>query len=345
MGDKEWREKIKKAFRYTIIRIKNKTSEALFRTDFILNTGIWSKFPEEIIDPGSEIEFGSESYGIISGTSGCVIYQITSEQDPFVFKWDIPWFGATKRSHTCSENFKIGIEENPAQKFISYTVQDDLKKSRHLDSVIMTPVIYESWKLQLKRAQRSLLAKIINTTNYTLILKSQNLSNGIWRFEPPKEILSGAEVDFGCESFRFGGTQGTLSFELMEDNQSKIPIVFEWNIGLIGPPSYQSNVFSIETIVSGNHTELLLNFSSDELYITTSSAPQNNLNLINEKTKYLFNDDDVNELNNSSEENDIELMSKDSSLEDKEIEEIIDKELKLGEEKKISVEDSDDVLG
>jgi len=133
-----------------------------------------------------------------------------------------------------------------------------------------------------------------------LLLSNLSVPNGIWRLEPPKEIPPGLEADFGAESYGIGGTSGKISWTLKEVDQVNMPINFTWEVGLIGSPEYTSNVFSIEPVVIGNHTEVILHFSSDELYLVTSSLTQN------EKPTYNFQDDDLDDIeavSSSEEEN------------------------------------------
>jgi len=296
-----------------------------------------------------------------SGTNGCVVYPLSTEHDPFVITWEVPWLGATKSSNTCSEHYKMNIEENPVQNFVIYTIIDEHQKLNNRQ-VVMPPVIYETWKVQLKRARRSMQVRINNTTNITLKLQSSIIEHGLWRLEPPNEILPGAEVDFGSESFGIGGTTGKIIFSLKGNQENEtngensVPITFAWNIGLIGPPLYESNVFSIETVVVGNHTELILQFASDELYVASTSSVAQDHNTINEKTQYLFHDDDFfDDLEISSDDNegnDIELMSNDkevSSLEEMDEKKEIKNEennIESSQEEKNPIEsDSDDLLG
>jgi hypothetical protein len=67
---------LKNANRGALIKVKNSTKDILHRTDFILPSGMWRKFPPAILEPREEfITFGTESFGLCTVTEGTVLYQ------------------------------------------------------------------------------------------------------------------------------------------------------------------------------------------------------------------------------------------------------------------------------
>jgi hypothetical protein len=54
-----WIATLREANCSCLIIIKNKTSDILFRTDFVLESGMWRHFPDEMIKPMDQIVFGS----------------------------------------------------------------------------------------------------------------------------------------------------------------------------------------------------------------------------------------------------------------------------------------------
>jgi len=174
-------------------------------------------------------------------------------------------------------------------------MQDDYRNNKSGNSIIQPPIIYESWKLQLKQASRSIQIRLSNVTDRTLVLKSSALTSGIWRLDPPNEIPPSNEVDFGSEANGIYSSTGKITFTLKDEEQINMPITFSWNVGLFGTPEYNSNVFSIEPVVIGNHMEVILHFSSDELFIATTPIQNNNHNEdntnIKQKTEYDFTND------------------------------------------------------
>jgi hypothetical protein len=55
----QWILTLKEANCSCLIIIKNNTSDILFRTDFVLESGMWRHFPDEMIKPMDHIVFGS----------------------------------------------------------------------------------------------------------------------------------------------------------------------------------------------------------------------------------------------------------------------------------------------
>jgi len=174
------------------------------------------------------------------------------------------------------KNYRIGkdIQDNNKAVTIEFSVHDPFEGDyRHNKSeaqiITMAPVIYESWKIELKNASRSLLVTLSNTTDFGLILKSEVLEHGIWRCSPPKEIRTRVPYDFGTESHGLFGTKGTLVYSITDADEDKDypDIYFTWDVPLLANPIFHSNIFSVEPRVIGVHNEIVLHFSSDELFI------------------------------------------------------------------------------
>jgi hypothetical protein len=55
----DWISELRQANCSCLIIINNKTSDILFRTDFLLSSGMWRHWPEEMIKPMDQILFGS----------------------------------------------------------------------------------------------------------------------------------------------------------------------------------------------------------------------------------------------------------------------------------------------
>lgn len=55
----EWISELRQAVCSCLIIINNKTSDILFRTDFVLSSGMWRCWPDEQIKPMGQIVFGS----------------------------------------------------------------------------------------------------------------------------------------------------------------------------------------------------------------------------------------------------------------------------------------------
>jgi len=134
-------------------------------------------------------------------------------------------------------------------------------------------VIYESWKVELKNAARSLLVSLSNTTDFKLTLVSENLEHGIWRYSPPRDVRPHVIYDFGTESHGVFGMKGTLVYSISSEDPTTSKtypsIHFTWDIALLTviAPAFNSNLFSVEPRVLGTHSEIVLHFSSDELFV------------------------------------------------------------------------------
>jgi len=258
------------------VKVKNRTSDILFRTNFGLDSGMWRHFPEETINPGSEVIFGSESYGLCTGTGGFVEYSIAGHKEPFRLSWEVPFFGSGSSSVSEHQNYRIGREEWLSRKngTVEFSIHDPYEgdyrnNEKEVRLVSAAPVIFETWKVQMQKAQRSVLFNINNTTDFILRLNSAETHNGIWSLEPVKEILPQTEADFGAESQGLLGTAGVFSYTIIDRKREVGPTIinFSWKIGLFGDPTYDSNIFAIVPQQQGNHCVVALFFSSDETFM------------------------------------------------------------------------------
>jgi len=278
-----WVAQMREASCSAVVIIKNRTGDTLFRTDFRLPSGMWRRFPPEMIEPGSHGCFGSESVGFFTGTSGTVTYQMSLDQEPFIFGWDIPFLGSPSAISQSGKNYRIGKEDqlNSKPVTIEYSVHDPYEgdyRNNKSDAKLVTvaPIVYESWKLELKNASLSMLVTLSNTSDFKISLKSEDISHGIWRFKPPELILPGDVFDFGAESYGIMGTKGQIVYSILSKEELKdyTDIIFWWDLGMFSKPIFGSNVFSVEVRVEGYHNEIVLHFSSDELFVLDVKDPE-----------------------------------------------------------------------
>jgi len=250
--------------------------------------------------------FGSESYGLLTGTSGSVEYQMSEGQEPFVFTWDIPFFGENTIGHACGPAYRIGKEEQLASKSVTavYSIHDpsagDYRNNdTQIELVTKAPIIYESWKLELQKAARSILVTINNSTPYTLVLVKTNVRHGIWRLPPPLEVPPSTDFDFGAESHGITGTAGEVAYQMVNKSQPnrtfEETINFVWSVPIIGSNAFSSNMFAVAPQVDGEHSVVALHLTSDETFmlevsetgvVVTSNKEQVRAKL--EKTGYGF---------------------------------------------------------
>lgn len=198
-----WIKEMRLSPKSALIRIRNDTADTLFRTNFTLLSGSWKLFPPEAIEPTKEASFGSgrvralafrlsnnllESLGLTSGTEGQVQYQMFEGQKPFVFNWSIPLFSAfssstagyliqyshqklISNSASCDKAYRVNKDLllNGPHVTLSFSI-DEIGNGGSNNVVKMAPKIIESWKLQLQRAQKSILISLSNTTDkYRLV--------------------------------------------------------------------------------------------------------------------------------------------------------------------------------
>jgi hypothetical protein len=277
----QWITELRKAPRSALIRIKNDTSDTLFRTNFVLHSGKWRVFPPEAIEPTHEAAFGSESFGFASGTEGQVQFQMFDGQAPFVFKWDVPYFPMSDptASGMCGEGYRIGNDLTLKSHHIvlSFAVYDldnaDYPKRKEEETVSvvrLAPKIIESWKLQMQKAQRSILISFSNSSQkYKFLRKSYSVISGIWRMEPPLELLSDSTVDCGAESHGLPSTSGEIVFKIQNNNGTE-PLAeanFKFDIPIFGHPTFDSNIFSISKADNESHYAVTLDFGNDEAFV------------------------------------------------------------------------------
>jgi len=214
-----------------------------------------------------------------SNLLGSVEYKLGEGSIPFVFSWNVPFLGDNASQYSCGPQYRIGKEESIQSKCSSvmFSIHDpfegdyrDTSEKNKTAGVLEAPIVYDTWKLELQRANRSLLASLTNSTKYTLIRHNDNLVNGIWRCPPPQEIGPGSEADFGAESHGLTGTSGDLSFKIVDKsdpNKTFGDINFVWSVPLIGKNSFSSNVFSVVPQVDGSHAVVSLLLTSDETFL------------------------------------------------------------------------------
>lgn len=286
----QWIQPLREANCSCLIIIKNKTSDILFRTDFLLESGMWRQFPDEMVKPMDHIVFGSESFGFCTGTSGRVEYRISGSDDVFRMEWDIPFFTESLAKVSEHQNYRISKEEyfQTKKTTIEFTIHDPFDgdyryNNRPINLISTIPIVNESWKIQQSKAQRNVLITLSNTTEYRLKLVQSELRHGIWSMAPPSEVVAFTSYDFGSESHGLMATEGEVVYQIL-NNKNQIAegtINFAWDIPMLGAPQFSSNIFAVEPRVLGNHSEIVLHFSSDETFLLqfneTSSIekPQN----------------------------------------------------------------------
>eukprot|EP01126_Amoeba_proteus_P007879 TRINITY_DN12873_c0_g1_i1.p1 TRINITY_DN12873_c0_g1~~TRINITY_DN12873_c0_g1_i1.p1 ORF type:complete len:380 (-),score=81.39 TRINITY_DN12873_c0_g1_i1:257-1396(-) len=216
-----WIEKLRDANCSCLIRIKNTTNNILFRTDFVLESGMWRKFPQETISPGKHIVFGSESYGFCTGTGGYVAFSMAGVSQPFKMSWSVPFFGSPSTTVSSPESFRIGRNEflHSTASTVEFSIHDpyegDYRHSeKHVPLVVEVPKVYETWKYLLKKATQGILITITNTTTHTLILVNCETESGVWSLSPPTTVTPGMTCDFGAQSHGISGSEGWFLYKI-----------------------------------------------------------------------------------------------------------------------------------
>jgi len=317
-SENAWIDELREANCSMLVLIRNRTENTLFRTNFTLPSGMWRQWPAEAIEPGEETLFGCESYGIFTGTNGMVEYQAAQGHIPFVFSWEVPFLGENSTNYKCGPTFRIGKEDQLSTKAatVVFSIHDPFEgdyrvSAESTELVKKSPVVYETWKLELQKASRSILSSLTNSTKYTLVLKQSLVHNGIWRFPPPKEILPSSEHDFGAESHGVTGTSGEVLYEIVNKSEpDKVygDIIFSWTVPLVGKNTFSSNFFSVVPQVDSEHAVVSLLLTSDETFLleisdggtTTSTASTNSTQpeqreFLFRKSTYQFEQDDNDE--------------------------------------------------
>eukprot|EP01130_Rhizamoeba_saxonica_P014544 TRINITY_DN636_c0_g3_i1.p1 TRINITY_DN636_c0_g3~~TRINITY_DN636_c0_g3_i1.p1 ORF type:complete len:201 (-),score=41.28 TRINITY_DN636_c0_g3_i1:25-627(-) len=192
---------------------------------------------------------------------------MSENMDPFTVSWSIPFIGKPSIKTDCPDRFIIGTEKylNKSNELVlSIHSPFDSDLGNGLDFVVEVPVIYETWKLDLKKAMRSIQMRISNISDDILVLKSSIITHGIWRQEPAAEVGPNIPNDFGAESHGLYGSSGEISYYVK--GKEDLVAYFRWNVPMFGKHEIETNAFSVETTVEGDHTEVILHFSTDELF-------------------------------------------------------------------------------
>jgi hypothetical protein len=275
-NEEAWETELAKANRSALIVIRNLTSESLFRIKFSLIHGMWRKFPPEIIEPNQEVRFGSESKGFMTGTEGSLELKMWEGQDPFIFHWVNPFFASATMTVKGPNNYRVAqdVTSKAAMKVV-LTIHDPYEHSeieRNQLVVSQAPVIYDLWKLELKKSAKSVMLRIHNSYTKPLILQNAVLRHGIWGLIPPERIDPDTFVEFGAQSHGMTGSAGTFAYSFSKEH--KIGAQFTWRLSHIKSTILNALHFAEENTVVGDHCEIVLHFSSDEAYALEENEEQ-----------------------------------------------------------------------
>jgi len=229
MEKTDWNEELnhylKKANCAALVRLKNSTQDILHRTDFILPSGMWRKFPPQSLEPDLLHHFGTESFGVCTGTEGTVLYQRAKGEKAIQLEWSVPFLGVPQSNADCGENYIIR-KEITGSKPVIFDFQicepNNSNNQRPASGILEAPIIYETWKMELKSANKSVLVTVSNITDYKLFLVSSYLSSGIWRSPVPEEVPPQTNAEFGVESHGYLTIKGHVTYELITKKKKKL---------------------------------------------------------------------------------------------------------------------------
>lgn len=272
----QWKTHQKNASRACFITIKNTTAVTLVRTNYHLQSGIWSCFPPEKISPSTLVEFGSQSTGLMSGTDGYVQYKCSTEEEPFTFAWLNSWWGTRKMSHSCPPKYKCletGTLNNFAEMHWVVTYNENYPKIASLDnSFRITPTAGQQlntleksqiskdieWQNELAKAQRSVTVTIENKTRWVLKRRDQRIIQGIWALFPAEVIPPNQSTTFATLSHGWmTGTEGKLYYSIPG---IKGDLIFYWCNLWIGDKVFKArgppNVYIENTAIKSNQAKV-----------------------------------------------------------------------------------------
>lgn len=249
---------------------------------------MWRKFPPETILPGSEVLFGSESFGFCTGTSGFTSYTMAGVAQPFLLAWDVPFWGSASSETTFPDNYRVGKEELLDSKSgtVEFSVHDPYEGDyrygeKEIQLVVEVPLVYETWKVCLKEALQGIILTLSNTSEYTLTLVSCETTHGVWSLAPPSLVLPGTEHDFGAESHGLTGSSGQIIYYISPNKEVEpereetaegsertdgLQASFAWDIPVIGSPEYAATYFSVVPTLVGTQCEVKLKLGPEETF-------------------------------------------------------------------------------
>jgi hypothetical protein len=150
-------------------------------------------------------------------------------------------------------------------QYVIHEVNNADNLLRQETGVIEPPIIYETWKMELKSASRSLLITINNITDFKLTLVNCVLSSGIFRSPVPTEIPPQTNLEFGAESHGSFAIKGHITYSYKNSKDPKYLLTINFDMS-ISSNQYSSEQFNIFERAIGNHSDIVYVFSSDEYY-------------------------------------------------------------------------------
>eukprot|EP01124_Arcella_intermedia_P012422 TRINITY_DN18764_c0_g1_i2.p1 TRINITY_DN18764_c0_g1~~TRINITY_DN18764_c0_g1_i2.p1 ORF type:complete len:222 (-),score=39.44 TRINITY_DN18764_c0_g1_i2:51-716(-) len=218
---------------------------------------MWRSFPPQVIPPQSAMSFGSESLGLPYATEGTVMYQISQNQGPFVFRWEVPFISSPRVEAQYDDKlFEVKHTIKTSKGFaVTFTIRSLEELQTNAEFLTIPPLVYDSWKIELKSAQKSVLVTLKNESDLALRLTKCSISGGILRSPIPMELKSNTTVEFGAET-HMGGTEGVFAYTDDSGTISK----FRWKISPLpkSQPEFIPTNFEMEILLPGDQTEILL---------------------------------------------------------------------------------------